>query len=81
MKKISIEKIIEMIEECKKQNPYPKHVFGEPTKKEYQKMRKAFENANLIPDRFFGSWGREVWDNCIERLKREISEKHAKTLE
>jgi hypothetical protein len=23
----------------------------------------------LIPDRFFGSWGRTVWNNCVNDLK------------
>jgi len=50
-------------------NPYPLDVFTEPTKKEYKIMKKAFKEYGLIPDRFFGSWGRTVWNNCVNQLK------------
>jgi hypothetical protein len=28
-----------------------------------------FKVYGLIPDRFFGSWGRTVWNNCVNDLK------------
>jgi len=49
-------------------NPYPETVFTEPTKEEYDLMKKAFKEYGLIPDRFFGSWGRQVWNNCVDNL-------------
>ena len=61
----------ERIEETRKRNPYPEDIFIEPTKKEYQKMREAFEKAGLIPDKFFGSFGRLVWNNCLEDVEKE----------
>lgn len=53
----------------RKLNPYPKEVFTEPTKEEYDLMNKALKEYGLIPDRFFGSLGRAVWENCINELE------------
>jgi hypothetical protein len=58
-----------LVEVMDKLNPYPETVFTEPTKEEYELMKKAFKEYGLIPDRFFGSWGRTVWNNCVNDLK------------
>lgn len=68
-----------IINKLKLLNPYPEIVFTEPTKKEFEKMRKVMKENGLVPDRFFGSWGRELWNNCIyiliDILKHDIDEK------
>ena len=69
------EDIKDMIETLKKENPYPESVFTESTKEEYELMQKVFKENGLIPDRFFGSWGRVVWNNCINRLEAYIYDK------
>lgn len=58
-----------LVETMIKLNPYPETVFTEPTKEEYGLMKMAFKEYGLIPDKFFGSWGRQVWKNCVNDLK------------
>lgn len=50
-------------------NPYPEKVFPEPTKEEYALMKKALSKYGLTPDKFFGSFGRRVWSNCIAAVE------------
>ena len=68
-------KIIALIEAIREDSPYPADIFIEPTKEEYKKMREALKSAGLTPDKFFGSHGRVVWNNCLDvvrlRLKNE----------
>lgn len=66
--------ILPMIAEIEKNNPYPPDIFIEPTKEEYKEMQKAVEKAGLVPDKFFGSSGRKVWANCINKVKERIKE-------
>lgn len=67
-----MENINDLINKISKLNPYPEAVFTEPTKKEYELMKKIFKKYGLIPDRFFGSLGRDVWNNCIDELKKIV---------
>lgn len=53
-------------------NPYSG--FGKPSQEEYQRMHKALREYGLTPDMFFGSWGRIVWDNCVDDLKEMLEE-------
>lgn len=50
-------------------NPYPKDVFTEPTKEQWRKIQDLFEENNFVMDRYFGSFGRKVWNNFKEDLK------------
>jgi hypothetical protein len=72
---MELRKILKEIEKIKKKNPYPEDIFIEPTKKEYKLMRMALQEYNLIPDKFFGSEARRVWnltcDEIIKELKKE----------
>jgi hypothetical protein len=58
-----------IVEALTKSNPYPESVFTEPTPEEYILMAKVFKDNGLVPDRFFGSWGRRVWSNCANKLE------------
>lgn len=58
-----------LVATLRKTNPYPETVFTEPSKEEYDLMNKLFKENGLVPDRFFGSLGRRVWDNCTNMLK------------
>jgi hypothetical protein len=60
--KPTMQKILETV---RAKNPYPEDVFTEPTKEEYIIVQKLFKNAGLSQDRFFGAYGRRVWENCI----------------
>lgn len=62
-KKISV-----LIEDVRENTPYPADIFIEPTKEEYKKMREALKSVGLTPDKFFGSHGRQVWDNCLNEI-------------
>jgi hypothetical protein len=61
--------MINILEEIRKRNPYPDDVFTEPTEKEYAIVRELFKNAGLIQDKFFGAYGRRVWNNCIDEFE------------
>lgn len=67
-----------LVTKLKKLNPYPDTVFTEPTKEEYELMKKILIENGLTPDKFFGSFGRLVWNNCVnvlnEMLEEEIDE-------
>lgn len=60
---------LELVAKMSKLNPYPQTVFPEPTKDEFELMKKAFDEYGLIPDKFYGSFGRTVWNNCVIDLK------------
>lgn len=64
----------EVIDEVRAQNPYPEDIFTEPTKEEYAKVRELFKNAGLIQDRFFGAFGRKVWNHCLDKIEEEFVE-------
>lgn len=52
------------------ENPYPGDIFTEPTKKEWRQVQKLFKNAGLVQDKFFGAFGRKVWNNCLDKVKK-----------
>lgn len=56
----------------KNSNPYPADIFTEMSHEDWVKATQALESAGLSPDRIFGNWGRKVWDDCIETIKREL---------
>lgn len=65
----TVDKSEQLLKELRANNPYPEDVFTEPTKDEYAKVQKLFIDAGLIQDRFFGAYGRKVWNNCIEKAE------------
>jgi hypothetical protein len=70
---VNVNRIITTI---RKLNPYPRYVFSEPTNEEYKMMKQAFKEYGLIPDKFFGSFGRRVWNNCINDMKDILDQIH-----
>jgi len=64
-----------IINKAKTKNPYPEDVFTEPTKEEYILVQKLFNGAGLVQDKFFGAYGRKVWNNCINTIEQLIKEK------
>jgi len=63
-----------MIKELQKRNPYPESVFIEPTKAQYEKFNELMKEAGLCVAAYNGSWGRRVWNNCVEELKDILRE-------
>lgn len=66
--------MLNILKEVRKRNPYPKDIFTEPTKEEYIKLQRSTEEAGLVQDKFFGWFGRGVWNNCIDEIKKVIEE-------
>lgn len=62
---------IRQIEEIKRNNPYPEDIFIEPN---WKKVTSTLKKAGLSPDAIFGSWGRQVWNNCCEDIIKKLSE-------
>ena len=56
-----------IISELKNKNPYPSDIFIEPSKEDW-KLLNSINGKNS--EAFMGSFGRLVWNNCIEELKR-----------
>ncbi len=65
---------LKILDEARAKNPYPDDIFTEPTPKEYAKVRKLFKNAGLVQDKFFGSFGRKVWNSCIDVVEQAIKD-------
>lgn len=53
-------------------NPYPDDIFTEPTKKEWKALTKLMKKNGMAPDQFFGSWGRKVWNNCVDKIEEHL---------
>ena len=62
-----------LIAELRKANPYPASIFIEPSKAEWKEIAVAVNRIRsarkLASDGVFGSWGREVWENCVKKLE------------
>lgn len=72
--------IKDMIEETKKENPYPPDIFTEPTKAEWKKLNKVLLKAGIIQDKFFGAVSRMVWNNCCDKLVEILKNNSAEML-
>lgn len=59
----------QIIEDLRKLNPYPESIFHEPTQEEYELMHIALKKYAMKPDAFFASFGRLVWNNCVNVLE------------
>ena len=65
-------KIKTVIQGLRDNIPYPEDVFIEPTKKQYQKLHSYLQNNGLSDDKFFGAFGRCVWNNCLDKIEEEL---------
>jgi hypothetical protein len=54
-------------------NPYPKDVFLPRSKDEMKTVADLIAKAGYSPDAIFGQFGRQVWNNAVQKLK-ELSE-------
>ena len=52
-------------------NPYPKDVFKKKTAADWKKFHTALADKGLVGDGFMGVFGRTVWQNCIDELRKE----------
>ena len=57
-----------------KENPYPKDIFPDYKKKELKAIGKILREYGWSLDRLSGSWGRQVWDNCLEAVSEALQE-------
>jgi hypothetical protein len=55
-------------------NPYPIDVFTEPSEQEWKRAWLLLHEAGISNERIAGKLGREVWNNCIEKLKQILDE-------
>lgn len=53
------------------QNPYPESVFPPMDLKPVSDYLIA---GDYSPDRIFGNWGRQVWDNATKTVLKEVGE-------
>jgi len=60
--------------ELQTRNPYPIDIFPDPTPEEFERMRDAFTNAGLYPDKFFAWFGRRVWNNACDEINKIAQE-------
>lgn len=68
------QKVTGAIETTHKNNPYPDDIFIEPTKEQWKAMSKCLQENGFIPDAFFSSHGRKIWNNCLDDLVKKIEE-------
>ena len=62
----------EILEEMKKNNPYPKDIFIEPTQDEWKQIRYMLKENGFSLDKVSGSIGRRVWNICCEDFKTKL---------
>jgi hypothetical protein len=54
-------------------NPYPEDVFLPRNKEEMKAVADLIAKAGYFPDAVFGQFGRQVWNNAVDKLK-DLSE-------
>ena len=54
-------------------NPYPEDVFLPRSKEEMKAVADLIAKAGYFPDAVFGQFGRQVWNNAVDKLK-DLSE-------
>ncbi len=63
-----------ILTEARARNPFPEDIFTASTDDEYKLLKKVVKDAGLIQDKFFGSFGRRVWNNCINTIEKIAQE-------
>ena len=61
--------IKKVIEKAKNNNPYPTDIFPELSKEEVSKLREVFKEKGISQIRLYASWGRKVWDDCLQEIE------------
>ena len=72
--RMSEQRIKYLLKELRKANPYPEDIFPKRTTLEYAKFNTALAEAGITPDGFFAQYGRDLWNQCIEKLIELITE-------
>ena len=54
-------------------NPYPEDVFLPRSKEEMKAVADLIAKAGYSPDAVFGHFGRQVWNNAVQKVK-DLSE-------
>ena len=75
---LKAEKVLEIIKVAKALNPYPDDIFLEKTHKDWKKLQKALAKDGLVPDGYFGSCSRMVWNNCCDKLEEMVKREGVK---
>jgi len=66
---LSRERIIEMLD-----NPYPESVFLPIPKETMNDVLKLIRDNGYSTDSLYGNWGRQVWENCRQKVIKVIDE-------
>ena len=62
-------KLDRLMDEVSRANPYPEAVFIEPTDAQLKKAVNAIIKTGITSDSIHGSWGRKVWNLCLNRIR------------
>jgi hypothetical protein len=54
------------------QNPYPKSVFVSISEENIEAVVKLLKDNGYSSDALFGWWGRQVWNNCVDKVSNVI---------
>ena len=74
METLTKEQIIELLKDLEEFNPYPESVFIPVPDEKMEFAARTLKDLNLSPDAIFGHWGRQVWNNCVEKAEEILSE-------
>ena len=62
-----------LIDQLSATNPYPSDIFIPRSKEEMKAVSDLIAKAGYSPDAVFGQFGRQVWNNAVDKLK-DLSE-------
>jgi hypothetical protein len=71
---LTIKEISTILSLAKEKNPYPKDIFIEPSKEDWALLNSLCRIHGKNSESFMGSFGRLVWDNCIQQIEESINE-------
>ncbi len=57
-----------LIEELKDANPYPENIFLPIADERIREIVKLLNGNGYSTDSLYGNWGREIWNNCVNKL-------------
>ena len=66
------QKVKQVINQLRKENPYPTSVFIEPSKEDWKLLNSICRINGKSSEAFMGSFGRIVWKNCLDTLEENF---------
>ena len=69
-----LEMAIAIVEAVRKDTPYLASVFPDRTPEQVSCLHEALKDRGASADGFFGSFGRQVWDDCCARVMGLLQE-------